>query len=192
MPFDGFAIGGLAVGESKNEREDLCEFTAHLLPPTNRAISWASARRSTSSKRSIVAWTCSTASCRRNWRSAAPSSPPAVSCKCAAGSINSQTKNSIPPARARPAHATRGRICITSRRRVRPWAGNSSANTTSISITSSCATSEQAFWLIVSLIFIVLNALRLQESDREIPRFVPKPARQKSRYVRRLRGPYRP
>ena len=33
MPFDGFAIGGLAVGESKGEREDLCEFTADLLPP---------------------------------------------------------------------------------------------------------------------------------------------------------------
>src|SRR4051794_1753041 len=32
MPFDGFAIGGLAVGEAKNEREDLCEFTADLLP----------------------------------------------------------------------------------------------------------------------------------------------------------------
>lgn len=32
MPFDGFAIGGLAVGEAKNQREDLCEFTAELLP----------------------------------------------------------------------------------------------------------------------------------------------------------------
>jgi queuine tRNA-ribosyltransferase len=32
MPFDGFAIGGLAVGEGKSEREDLCEFTAQLLP----------------------------------------------------------------------------------------------------------------------------------------------------------------
>ena len=32
MPFDGFAIGGLAVGESKSEREDSCEFTAQLLP----------------------------------------------------------------------------------------------------------------------------------------------------------------
>ena len=32
MAFDGFAIGGLAVGESKNEREDVCEFTARLLP----------------------------------------------------------------------------------------------------------------------------------------------------------------
>ncbi len=32
MPFDGFAIGGLAVGEGRNEREDICEFTAQLLP----------------------------------------------------------------------------------------------------------------------------------------------------------------
>ena len=33
LPFDGFAIGGLAVGEDKTEREDTCEFTANLLPP---------------------------------------------------------------------------------------------------------------------------------------------------------------
>ena len=33
MAFDGFAIGGLAVGEEKNEREDVCAFTAELLPP---------------------------------------------------------------------------------------------------------------------------------------------------------------
>jgi queuine tRNA-ribosyltransferase len=33
LPFDGFAIGGLAVGEEKTEREDTCEFTAGLLPP---------------------------------------------------------------------------------------------------------------------------------------------------------------
>ena len=32
MPFDGYAIGGLAVGEDKSEREDTCEFTAALLP----------------------------------------------------------------------------------------------------------------------------------------------------------------
>ncbi|HSU86076.1 MAG TPA: tRNA guanosine(34) transglycosylase Tgt [Chthoniobacterales bacterium] len=32
MPFDGLAIGGLAVGESRNQREDICEFTAQLLP----------------------------------------------------------------------------------------------------------------------------------------------------------------
>jgi queuine tRNA-ribosyltransferase len=33
MLFDGYAIGGLAVGETKSEREDVCEFTAQLLPP---------------------------------------------------------------------------------------------------------------------------------------------------------------
>jgi queuine tRNA-ribosyltransferase len=32
MPFDGYAIGGLAVGESKSEREDVCASTAELLP----------------------------------------------------------------------------------------------------------------------------------------------------------------
>ena len=31
-PFDGFALGGLAVGESKQEREDTVEFAAELLP----------------------------------------------------------------------------------------------------------------------------------------------------------------
>ncbi|MEY4668702.1 MAG: Queuine tRNA-ribosyltransferase [Pseudomonadota bacterium] len=32
IPFDGFALGGLAVGESKAEREDTTEFAAPLLP----------------------------------------------------------------------------------------------------------------------------------------------------------------
>jgi queuine tRNA-ribosyltransferase len=31
-PFDGFALGGLAVGESRQEREDTVEFAASLLP----------------------------------------------------------------------------------------------------------------------------------------------------------------
>ena len=32
MPFDGFAIGGLAVGEGRSERQDTCDITAQLLP----------------------------------------------------------------------------------------------------------------------------------------------------------------
>ncbi len=32
LPFDGFAIGGLAVGETKTQREDFTEYTAQLLP----------------------------------------------------------------------------------------------------------------------------------------------------------------
>ncbi len=32
LAFDGFAIGGLAVGETRSEREDVCALTAELLP----------------------------------------------------------------------------------------------------------------------------------------------------------------
>jgi len=32
LPFDGLAIGGLAVGEGRNERQDVCEETAQRLP----------------------------------------------------------------------------------------------------------------------------------------------------------------
>jgi queuine tRNA-ribosyltransferase len=32
IPFDGYAIGGLAVGETKTQREDYTEITARLLP----------------------------------------------------------------------------------------------------------------------------------------------------------------
>ncbi len=32
MDFDGYAIGGLAVGETKDEREDMCAFTTSLMP----------------------------------------------------------------------------------------------------------------------------------------------------------------
>ena len=32
MPFDGYAIGGLAVGESREERESVCAFTAERIP----------------------------------------------------------------------------------------------------------------------------------------------------------------
>ncbi len=32
LPFDGFAVGGLAVGEGKSEREDMCALAASLLP----------------------------------------------------------------------------------------------------------------------------------------------------------------
>jgi len=33
LPFDGYAVGGLAVGESKAQREEVCAFTADLMPP---------------------------------------------------------------------------------------------------------------------------------------------------------------
>jgi queuine tRNA-ribosyltransferase len=48
LPFDGFAIGGLAVGEGKIERERFTALAAALLPRDLPRTSWASARRSTS------------------------------------------------------------------------------------------------------------------------------------------------
>src|SRR5512145_937787 len=33
MPFDGLAIGGLAVGEERDQRQDVCEQTAQRMPP---------------------------------------------------------------------------------------------------------------------------------------------------------------
>ena len=38
LPFDGFAIGGLAVGESKAEREDICELTARPAAARSAAL----------------------------------------------------------------------------------------------------------------------------------------------------------
>ena len=35
LPFDGFAIGGLAVGETRAEREDMTELVTELLPATH-------------------------------------------------------------------------------------------------------------------------------------------------------------
>ncbi len=59
--FDGYAIGGLSVGEPK---EDMARILAHTAPgfrPTSRATSWGWARPRTSSRRCPPASTCSTA-----------------------------------------------------------------------------------------------------------------------------------
>ena len=73
-PFDGFAIGGLAVGDTRAERFDVVARTAELLPRTAPATSWASGRHRISSRRSPTAWTSSTACSRRRWPGRAPPS----------------------------------------------------------------------------------------------------------------------
>ena len=56
LPFDGYALGGLAVGESKEEMLDCVEWAAPLLPGrAARATSWASATRRGSSRSSRAA-----------------------------------------------------------------------------------------------------------------------------------------
>ena len=68
--FDGYALGGLAVGESKDEMLDCVEWAAPAAARRRiRATSWASAIRRGSSRSSRAASTCSTA-CFRHGRRA--------------------------------------------------------------------------------------------------------------------------
>jgi len=59
--FDGYAIGGLAVGEGHGAMCEVLDYAPGLSPPTGRVTSWASASRSISSKPWRGASTCSTA-----------------------------------------------------------------------------------------------------------------------------------
>ena len=68
LDLPGIAIGGLSVGEPFEVFEDSWPITAALLPGISRAISWASARPTTSSRPSRTASTCSIASSRRGRR----------------------------------------------------------------------------------------------------------------------------
>ena len=69
LPFDGFALGGLAVGESKDEMLDCVEWAAPAAPGRRGpATSWASGIRKASSRSSRAGSTCSTACCRRERR----------------------------------------------------------------------------------------------------------------------------
>ena len=58
---DGYAIGGLAVGEPTEVMYRMIEVVNAILPADRPATSWGSGRRRTSWKRSNGAWTCSTA-----------------------------------------------------------------------------------------------------------------------------------
>ena len=122
LPFDGFALGGLAVGESRPEMLDCrrpgrrrsCRTIA-------RATSWASETPRGSSRSSRVGSTCSTASSRP-----APPAPARRSPRW--GASTSATRGSpatrarwrkgaaVPPARASPAHS-----CGTSSTSRRSW-----------------------------------------------------------------------
>ena len=57
--FPGYAIGGLAVGESEEERIAVLEALCGRLPACGPATSWASAIRTTSSPRCCAGWICS-------------------------------------------------------------------------------------------------------------------------------------
>ena len=65
MDFDGYGIGGLSVGESKDIMYDILEHTTPYLPKDKARYLMASARRTACSKASPAASICLTASSRR-------------------------------------------------------------------------------------------------------------------------------
>jgi queuine tRNA-ribosyltransferase len=146
MPFDGFAIGGLAVGEEKHQREDVCELTAAMLPEdrprylmgVGMPIDLLEAVH-----RGMDMFDCIIPT-QVAKRGTAFTSRGIVELRRSA-CINSPMRRWMPPAPARCAPRTHGPICIISRRRRRRSAGRSSASTTSTSTTSSCARSVRAF-----------------------------------------------
>ena len=160
---------------------------------TSRAISWASARRSTSSKRSIAASTCSIASCRRSSRSAAPSSPRAASCKCAAAFTNSPTKNSI-PACACPTCARYSRAYLHHLTKTSETLGWQLLGKHNIHFYHQLMREIRAEHSGGSLPRSLSREARVSCTSRiaTIPRFVAKAAAAEIAFARRLRSPYRP
>lgn len=73
--FDGYAIGGLSVGEPKEDMQRILAHTAPRLPQDAPHYLMGSARRKTSCTRSATASTCSTVSCRPAMRATAGCSP---------------------------------------------------------------------------------------------------------------------
>ena len=63
LDLPGYAIGGLAVGETHQEMYDTIEAVRNTCQRTNRATSWASVRRPISLSRSLAVSTSSTALC---------------------------------------------------------------------------------------------------------------------------------
>jgi hypothetical protein len=104
LPFDGIAIGGLSVGESKAEMAA----TLTSSPATGAcATSWASGPRRTSSWPWSGAWTCSTVSCPRAWRATARPGRAWASSTCGTLASPMTLPRSTRTAAARPAATTR-------------------------------------------------------------------------------------
>ena len=169
MPFDGFAIGGLAVGESKSEREDLCEFTAQLLPDDKpRYLMGVGTPLDIleAVHRGVDMFDCIMPT-QVAQRGAVFTSRGFL--QCAAAFTSSPRSSSIPPARARRAPDTPALTCITSPRRARRSAGSCSGSTTSTSITSSCARSAQSILADCFLDLYREKRAFLHESDMDNP-----------------------
>ena len=162
-------------------------------PRTSRAISWASARRSISSRPCIAASTCSIASSRRRWRSAAPFSLRAASCRCGAAFTNSP-KEKLDPACACPTCARYSRAYLhhlTKTSETLGWQLLGQAQHSFLP-PAHARDPRRAFWRIAFSNSIADKRAFLHESDRGQSRcFARSRAGRRSRIVGQLRGPYR-
>jgi queuine tRNA-ribosyltransferase len=71
MDFDGYAIGGVSVGEPEPEMMKAVEFTEPHLPANKARYAMGLGTPAQMVELSRAAWTCSTACCPRAWRATA-------------------------------------------------------------------------------------------------------------------------
>ena len=109
--FEGYAIGGLSVGEANEEMYKVVELTAPLLPADGPAISWASGRHWISSRPWRAASTCSTACYPRAMRATVSSSRARARSTSRTPNMPRMMGQPIRRATAPPAGAIRARTC---------------------------------------------------------------------------------
>jgi tRNA-guanine family transglycosylase len=110
--FDGYAIGGLSVGEPKADMQRTLERVAPRLP-ANGPRYLMGARLRTSSTRWRKAWICSIACFPRATRGMAGCSPGSATSRSAMPGIAKTRALWTGPAAATPAGTSRAPICIT-------------------------------------------------------------------------------
>ncbi len=111
--FDGYAVGGLSVGESRAEMLDALAATVAELPPTNPATSWAWATPWAWWSRWRWASTCSTACGPPAWPATGRCSPPRAASTCATPPTLAIQALWTPPARVPSAPAGPAPTCAT-------------------------------------------------------------------------------
>ena len=121
LGFDGYALGGLSVGESKEQTEATTRHAAALLPRAQPRYSMGVGRRATSRSGRCAGLIYSIACCRR-------ATPATAICSHREGFCESKTRSAatifarpIPPANARFAAATAAPICAICSRSASRW-----------------------------------------------------------------------
>jgi len=120
--FDGYAIGGLAVGETEAQRNAMLEHLDPQLPADRPRYLMGVGRPEDLVEGVARGWTCSTASCPPATRAMATSSPPLAPCASATPSMKRTWTRSSRAAAAMPAAtASPAATCVTWIAATRCW-----------------------------------------------------------------------